>query len=133
MSQLSRYYLQEMGILQWQCHKPEHYPHLASQAKKVALPKTCKLLLVTNDNVNAHSHFISQVLRPLQLDISQCHVVTESELSNYYQEPDWLWFMGSQVSDFSAKNQLQSAELDTLLHSAKAKRELWQQIIKLLN
>jgi len=133
MKQQSRYYLQQMGIPLWQCRKPELYPHLASEAKKVDLPKSCKILVVSNENLHAHSHFIAQVLRTLQLELNQCHIVTDVELLNYYQEPEWLWFLGCPQSHLTTNKQLTSPKFDQLLHSAKAKKQLWQQIVRLLN
>ena len=129
MSNFSRYYLQQMGITLWQCHKPEQFPHLASQAEKIALPKHCQILIIANDKLAPHSQFIKQILRTLQLELNQSHIITEEELKYYFQTPEWIWTIGCKQSDLAAKQQLSSPHLDVLLHSAQAKKQLWQQIV----
>ncbi len=129
MSNFSRYYLQQMGITLWQCHKPEQFPHLASQAAKIALPKNCKMLIVANEKLTPYSQFIQQILRTLQLELNQSHIITADELKFYYQTPEWIWTIGCKQSALAAKKQLSSPNLDVLLHSAQAKKQLWQQIV----
>jgi len=129
MSNFSRYYLQQMGITLWQCHKPEQFPHLASQAEKKPLPKHCQILIIANDKLAPHSQFIKQILRTLQLEPNQSHIITEDELKYYYQTPKWIWTIGCKQSELAAKQQLSSPHLDVLLHSAQAKKQLWQQIV----
>lgn len=134
MSNLSRYYLQQMGITLWRCDKPTHYPEHFCQQEKKELPQQCKLLIISNDNFNGHPHFLSQILKALQLDINQCLVITEAESEFYYQEPDWLWVLGSNSSlTISSSRLLLSPMLDELMHSPKAKRALWQQMITCFN
>lgn len=129
MSNFSRYYLQQMGITLWQCHKPEQFPHLASQAEKIALPKHCQILIVANDKLAPYNQFIQQILRTLQLDLKHSHIITEDQLKYYYQTPEWIWTIGCKQSALAAKKQLSSPHLDVLLHSAQAKKQLWQQIV----
>jgi DNA polymerase-3 subunit psi len=129
MSNFSRYYLQQMGITLWQCHKPEYFPHLPNQAEKITLPKNCRILIISNDRLAAHSQFISQILHTLQLDFNQSHTISEEELKYYYQVPDWIWTIGCVQSTLAAERQLSSPSLDVLLHSGKAKKQLWQQIV----
>ena len=132
MSNFSRYYLQQMGITLWQCHKPQYFPHLPSQAEKISLPTSCHIVIVCNEQLNAQRRFIKQVLKSLQLDLDQALIIEESQLQYYYQAPEWIWTIGCQQSQLAAKRQLSSPDLAQLINSAKAKKQLWQQIVSYL-
>ena len=44
--------LQEMGLTYWQVRKPEIFPN--QEIPVIDLPEHCKLLLITNDELNEH-------------------------------------------------------------------------------
>ncbi len=132
MSNLSRYYLQQMGITLWQCHKPDLYPHSQSLPNRASLPKNCRILIVSDDNIAAHSQFITNVLSAMYISFNECLVVSTAELAGYQDAPEWIWCIGCEQYTLSADKSLFSPNLEGLLNSGKAKRHLWQQIINLI-
>jgi DNA polymerase-3 subunit psi len=120
--------LQEMGLTYWQVRKPEFFPNM--QVPVIDLPESCKLLFITDDELNEHDAVLfgrilcSMKLKPeqaLSLPLEAVEQVAEHHLK-------WCWFAGCQGAHPVGCQVLNSSSLQAMHSNPSSKKALWQQI-----
>ncbi|PSU46745.1 DNA polymerase III subunit psi [Photobacterium frigidiphilum] len=120
--------LQEMGLTYWQVRKPEFFPNM--QVPVIDLPESCKLLFITDDELNEHDAWLfgrilgSMKLKPeqaLSLPLEAVEQVAEHHLT-------WCWFAGCQGAHPVGCQVLNSSSLRAMHSNPSSKKALWQQI-----
>jgi DNA polymerase III subunit psi len=120
--------LQEMGLTYWQVRKPEFFPNM--QVPVIDLPESCKLLFITDDELNEHDAWLfgrilgSMKLKPeqaLSLPLEAVEQVAEHYLT-------WCWFAGCQGAHPVGCQVLNSSSLQAMHSNPSSKKALWQQI-----
>ncbi|PSV44820.1 DNA polymerase III subunit psi [Photobacterium indicum] len=120
--------LQEMGLTYWQVRKPELFPNM--QVPVIDLPESCKLLFITDDELNEHDAWLfgrilgSMKLTPeqaLSLPLEAVEQVAEHHLI-------WCWFAGCQGAHPVGCQVLNSSSLQAMHSNPSSKKALWQQI-----
>ncbi|PKF51885.1 DNA polymerase III subunit psi [Enterovibrio nigricans] len=126
MNDLQR--LNEMGITVWDVRRTGFFPN--QKAKAVALPASCKLLLVCESQPDEQdAELFGKILSSMKLSPEEALRVQPEVLSAVSEHSlEWCWFAGCEGEALSGTKKLTSPSLSMLQHDQNAKKVLWHQI-----
>ncbi|MBT0726114.1 DNA polymerase III subunit psi [Rosenbergiella australiborealis] len=125
MTERRDWLLAQMGIDQYRLRRPE----VLHGEVAIAIKPTTQLVIVGLQRDEIHHPFIRDVLQSLLLESAYVLYLTVEQLPLLpHPLSCLLWFVGYEPQQHYAARQFHSPSFATLLHSAEAKRTLWQQL-----
>lgn len=124
--------LKEMGITQWQLHRPE----VLQGAVGIAVAEHIRFIVVSDDSL-IQSPLLSDVLLSLELKKEDCLCLNYDQIQHLelnHSVRYWLLAENAEKIDrtlpycLQAERVYRSPDYQTFHSSSFAKRELWQQI-----
>lgn len=123
--------LQQMGISQWQLHRPD----VLLGAINIAVPEHIRLVIVSQQNL-LQQPVVQDVLRSLTLNSEQVLNITFEQLTYLqvnHKVSYWLLSQNASENDRTLSlpqplNVWQSGDLEEFKQHPQAKRQLWQTI-----
>ncbi len=128
MSINEKQYLHEMGISTWELVHPDRLAGF--QSPVMALPSSCKLLLVSPLCPEKESAILfEKILKSMKLTIEQAmHIEPERLALLGEHQLEWVWFAGCEAQAIENTKQLTSPLVEDIDGNNEHKRALWQQI-----
>ncbi|WP_424407303.1 DNA polymerase III subunit psi [Pasteurella sp. PK-2025] len=125
--------LQKMGITQWQLKHPERLKGMVN----IAVDPEIRLIIISDDPIQAHAPLLKDILCSLQLTLTQyLHVSFQQAQYLKLSHPLNYWLLSQNTEKIDRTLALcqqanaiwQSPEWTAFQQSHQAKRQLWQQI-----
>ncbi|WP_044470342.1 DNA polymerase III subunit psi [Mannheimia massilioguelmaensis] len=125
--------LKEMGITQWQLHRPE----ALKGAVNIVVDESIRLVIIAEQSLNTKDPFVQDVLRSAEIKPQNCLFINFQQAPHLLvQHPVNYWLLSQEQEKLdqiqtlcTLKNSLwQCADLERLKQDSQAKRVLWKQI-----
>lgn len=128
MQERQQYYLQEMGIQNWQLIHPEQMQGVVHT--QYALPSSCKLLFVSPVlPEGSQAVMFEKVLKSFHVSLAEArHIYPHSLDLVSLAEIEWIWFAGCSAPEGMTAKQLTSPLLSQIDGHPQHRRDLWRQI-----